>query len=79
MECERCSQGERVPVRRAKTAERDGRVAVVLEVPMEECPACGDRWMTWETSHRLDDLLRSMLDSDAEMATRHFDSTDSAA
>lgn len=79
MVCVRCSQGERVPVRPGKTAERDGKVAVVLEVPMEECPSCGDRWMTWETSRRLDDLLRSMLDSDAEEATRHFDSADSAA
>ena len=78
MVCERCSQDERVPVRRAKTAERDGKVAVVLEVPMEECPSCGDRWMTWDTSRRLDDLVRSMLSSDAELVTRHF-SADSAA
>jgi hypothetical protein len=35
--------------------------------------------MSWETSRRLDDLLRSMLDSEAELATRHFDNTDSAA
>ena len=78
MVCERCSQGERVPAHRAKTAERDGKVAVVLEVPLEECPSCGDRWMSWETSRRLDELLRSMLDSDAELATRRFDSTDAA-
>jgi len=57
-------------VRRAKTAERDGKVAVVLEVPIEECPSCGDRWMSWEVSRRLDELLRSMLDSDVELATR---------
>ena len=78
MVCERCSQGEWVSAHRAKTAERDGKVAVVLEVPMKECPFCGDRWMTWETSRRLDVLLRSMLNSDAELVTRHF-STDSAA
>ncbi len=44
MACERCNQDERVPVKRAKLAERDGKVAVVLDVPMEECPSCGDRW-----------------------------------
>ncbi|MBT8194622.1 MAG: YgiT-type zinc finger protein [Acidimicrobiia bacterium] len=66
-------------MRRTKTAERDGKVAVVFEVPMEECPSCGDRWMSWETSRRLDEILRSILDSDAELATRRFDSTDSAA
>jgi YgiT-type zinc finger domain-containing protein len=74
MMCERCSQGERTPVRRAKTAERDGRVALVLDVPMEECPACGDRWMTWETAQRLDQLLHSMFEQDEEIVTRHFDS-----
>jgi YgiT-type zinc finger domain-containing protein len=79
MVCDRCSQEDRVPVRRAKTAERDRKVAVVIEVPMEECPSCGDRWMTWDASRRLDELHRSMLDSDAELAARHFDSTDSAA
>jgi hypothetical protein len=34
--------------------------------------------MTWDTSRRLDDLVRSMLSSDAELVTRHF-SADSAA
>lgn len=41
MICERCGQGERTPVTRAKLAESDGKVAVVLGVPMEECHACG--------------------------------------
>jgi hypothetical protein len=60
-------------------AERDGRVAVVLGVPMEECPACGDRWLDWETARRLDGLLNAMLASDVEVATRHFDATDAPA
>ena len=42
MRCEGCDQAARVSVRRVKTAERDGRVAVVVDVPMEECPACGE-------------------------------------
>ena len=78
MTCERCDQGERVPVRRAKVAERDGKVAVVLDVPMEECPACGDRWMSFETALRLDDLLTSMLATDEEVTTRHFDTAEAA-
>lgn len=28
--------------------ERDRNVAVVLDVPMDECPECGDRWLRWE-------------------------------
>ncbi|MDP8960576.1 MAG: hypothetical protein M3N32_03005 [Actinomycetota bacterium] len=39
MRCERCDQVDRRPVNRAKLAERDGRVAAVLEVPMQECLA----------------------------------------
>lgn len=76
MRCERCDQGDREPVQRAKLAEQNGRVAVVLKVPMEECPACGDRWLTWETARRLDEMLTAMLTGDAEVATRHFDSAD---
>jgi YgiT-type zinc finger domain-containing protein len=73
MRCERCDQAARVSVRRAKAAERDGRVAVVLDVPMEECPACGERWLAWEVAARLDKMLTAMLASDVEVATRHFD------
>lgn len=79
MVCERCEQGERVAVRRAKVAEQDGKVAVVLEVPMEECPACGDRWLAWEVARRLDELLNDMLSGDVEVATRHFEAPDESA
>lgn len=72
MRCERCDQGERRPVKRAKLAERDGKVAVVLDVPMEECRACGDRWLAWDVARRLDELLTEMLAGDVEVATRHF-------
>jgi hypothetical protein len=51
-------------------------VAVVLDVPMEECPACGDRWLDWDIARRLDDLLTAMLAGDLEVATRHFGESD---
>jgi len=66
-------------VRRAKLAEREGRVAVVLGVPMEECAACGDRWLDWDVARRLDDLLNRILASDVEVATRHYDESESPA
>jgi len=78
MRCERCDQGERVAVLRAKMAERSGRVAVVLGVPMEECPACAERYLAWEVAEKLDALLDAMLTSDVEVATRHFESTTAA-
>lgn len=40
---------------------------------MEECPACGDRWLAWDIAQRLDELLTAMLAGDLEVATRHFD------
>ena len=76
MRCERCDQGERRPVKRAKLAERDGRAAVVLGVPMEECPACADRWLAWDVAKRLDVLLNEMLVGDVEVATRHYSESD---
>lgn len=79
MRCELCDQGERVAVRRAKLAEREGHVAVVLGVPMEECPACGERWLDYETARRLDELLNAMLASEAEVATRHYETSGRAA
>jgi hypothetical protein len=41
LSCERCDRGVRLPVTRAKVARRCG-VAVVLDVPMEECPTRGE-------------------------------------
>ena len=78
MRCQRCDEGDRISVRRAKTAERDGKVAVVLGVPMEECPACGDRWLAWDVAERLDELLTTMLAGDLEIANRHFDARSAA-
>ena len=79
MRCERCDQGDRRPVMRAKLAERDGKVAVVLDVPMEECPACAERWLEWDVAKRLDSLLDAMLAGDVEVATRHFSASDAPA
>jgi len=79
MSCERCGQGDRVSVRRAKVTEQNGKVALVLEVPMEECPSYGDRWLSWEAAGRLDEMFTSMLASEVEVATRHFDSADQPA
>lgn len=73
MRCTTCDQAERLPVRRAKLAERNGRVVVVLDVPMEECPACGTRWLTIDVAKRLDEALDTLLAGGAETATTHWD------
>jgi YgiT-type zinc finger domain-containing protein len=79
MRCEHCDQGDRQPVTRAKLAERDGKVAVVLEVPMEECQACGERWLPWDVARRLDELVMAILAGDVEVGTRHFSTNDAPA
>ncbi len=79
MRCEHCDQADRHPVRRAKLAEQGHKVAVVLDVPMEECQSCGDRWLRWEVASRLDELFSEMLAADIEVATRHFDGKLTAA
>jgi len=78
MRCARCDEGERIAVMRAKMGERDGRVAVVLGVPMEECAACAERYLTWDVAEKLDALLNAMLAGDVEIATRHFDISSAA-
>lgn len=73
MRCESCDNGERRADRRAKVAEKDGRAALVLGVPVEVCEACGEVWLSMEVAKRLDELFRRMLSSDLEVATRHYD------
>lgn len=66
MRCERCDNGDRRPERRARLAERDGRTAVVLDVPVETCPACGEVWIAMDVAKRLDALFDQLLSSGAE-------------
>lgn len=71
--CERCDQGERRPEQRARLAERDGRTALVLSVPVEVCQACGQVWLTMPVAKRLDGLFDKLLASGAETAQVHWD------
>lgn len=70
--CVRCDQGDREPDRRARLAERDGRTALVLDVPVEVCPACGQVWLTMPVAKRLDELVDQLLASGAESAQRRW-------
>lgn len=78
MRCERCDNGDRRAERRARMAERDGRTAVVLEVPVEVCPACGQVWLTMGVAKRLDAMFDQLLDSQAEVSQIHWDQVDAA-
>jgi YgiT-type zinc finger domain-containing protein len=73
MRCEDCDNGERLPTRRARLAERDGRTALVLGVPVEVCAACGQVWLTMDVAKRLDVLFDRLLASGAESAQVHWE------
>ncbi len=77
--CERCDNGERRPASRAQVAERHGRTAVVLGVPVEECVACGQVWLSMDVAKRLDAMFSDMLSRDIEVATRHYAAQSDAA
>ncbi len=78
MRCEHCDNGERQPARRARLAEKDGRTAVVLDVPVEVCPACGEVWLALDVAVRLDALFNKLLSSGAESAQVHWDQAEAA-
>jgi YgiT-type zinc finger domain-containing protein len=67
-----CGAHERRLVRRARLAERDGRVAVVRDVPMEECTVCGELWLPDHLSERLDGHFIRLLDI-AEVSVARWD------
>lgn len=78
MRCDTCDNGDRRPARRPYVDERDGRIAVVTDVPVTECPACGEVWFDEDVAVRLDELLRDMLASEL-VAIRSFDEPSSTA
>lgn len=59
--CRRCHNSEPHPSHRPYVGERDGRLAVVTRIPVEECGACGEVWLPEEVAIRLDEMLREML------------------
>jgi hypothetical protein len=59
-------------------AERDGRTAVVLDVPVQVCPACEQVWLTMEVAKRLDALFDQLLDSGAESSQIHWGQVEAA-
>lgn len=78
MRCGVCDNGERRPAQRARIAEKNGTTAVVLGVPVEECRACGQVWLTLDTAIRLDEILTRLLASGAEMAQTYWESAAAA-
>lgn len=71
MRCTTCHNGDLHEERRHKSATRQDRVAVVTDVPVLACPACGEAFYTEEVAIALDAMLTRMLDEDT-IAVRSF-------
>lgn len=65
-------EGTRVPDTRPRVVERDGRIAVVRDVPVEICDNCGEVYLDAAVATQLDVLFRQMLHGTVEHAVRHF-------
>jgi hypothetical protein len=51
---------------------------VVLDVPVEVCPACGQVWLTMEVAKQLDVVFDQLLDSGAETSQIHWSQAEAA-
>jgi YgiT-type zinc finger domain-containing protein len=71
MRCTVCDNGDRVPACRPYVEQRGGKVAVVTDVPVEECSACGEIWLDEGVALRLDAPLTEMLETET-VAVRPF-------
>ena len=71
MRCSNCHNGDLRAERRHKSAEKDGRVAVVTDIPIKVCPSCGLVWYAEDIAVALDAVLSAMLEQDT-MAVRSF-------
>ncbi len=79
MRCKVCDNGDRRPARRPYVDERNGRVAVVTDIPVEECPACGEVWIAEDVALRLDELLTDMLATELVAVRPYTEASSTAA
>lgn len=71
MRCSNCHNGDVVDAHHHKSATRGRHVAVVTDVPVEQCPASGVVWYSEEVPIALDAMLTEMLAGD-QFAVRNF-------
>lgn len=70
MECVMC-KGRTSPAVRPQTVERDGRRAVVDDVPVEVCDACGEVYIDDDVVLQLGVLLDTKRDGPGDDAVGH--------
>ncbi len=75
MDCIVCEDGTTVAATRPKAVDRDGRVAVIRDVPVEVCDNCGEVYLDAEVAKQLDVLFRRLLDGPVDQVVGHFEHT----
>jgi YgiT-type zinc finger domain-containing protein len=73
VDCIVCDGGRTVAATRPKAVERDGRIAVIRDVPVEVCDSCGEVYIEAEVAKRLDVLFRQMLEGPVDQVVGHFE------
>ena len=73
MTCIACGRGEMVEERHPRVVERDGRVAVVRDVPVLVCDACGEVYLDTDVARQLDVLFRRLLDGPVDHVVGHYE------
>jgi len=73
MTCTACGRGEMVKERHPRVVERDGRVAVVRDVPVLVCDACGQVYLGTDVAKQLDVLFRRLLDGPVDHVVGRYE------
>jgi YgiT-type zinc finger domain-containing protein len=60
---------------RPKVVERDGRLAVIRDVPVEICESCGEVYLDSSVARQLDALFRRLLDGPVDQVVGHYQSS----
>ena len=71
MNCVMCD-GTTTATTRPKAVERDGRIAVIRDVPVEVCDSCGEIYLDATVAKQLDVLFRQMLAGPVDEAVGHY-------
>jgi YgiT-type zinc finger domain-containing protein len=58
MICEICGQGGARIRRVARTYGKGADLLVIENVPVVSCPSCGESYLTAETLHAIDEIMR---------------------
>ncbi len=72
MSCVMCD-GAMVAATRPKALERDGRLAVVRDVPVLLCEGCGEVYLDAAVARHLDVLFRRLLNGPVDQVVGHYE------